>query len=58
MHDMNPYFAVTVVVFAVYVVTALIGSREREAAATQSIGTLRRRLRGWLHKAYSRRHVS
>jgi len=58
MNDVNPYFAVTVVVFAMYLLVALLGSRERDDAAPRRTRTMRRRLRGWLHDAYSRKRVS
>jgi hypothetical protein len=51
MNDVNPYFGVTVAVFAVYVVLAALGSRERDDAAPRRARDLRRRLRGWMHNS-------
>ncbi len=33
MSDINPFFSVTCIVFAVYLLMALLGSRERNEAA-------------------------
>ena len=48
MDTLNPYCAVTLALFAVYLLLALFGSRERGAAAPRRGRDLRRRLRAWV----------
>ena len=51
MKDVNPFFAVTVVVFAAYLALALLGSREQGSAAP--LRKLRQRLHTWMHGKHS-----
>ena len=55
MSNINPYVSVTVAVFAVYLVMALLGSRERNGSAPHRARKLRRRLRDWANGMHSRR---
>ena len=47
MDKVNPYYAVTLTVFAVYLLLALFGSRERDVTPPHRIGNFLRRLRTW-----------
>jgi hypothetical protein len=58
MSDLNPYFGVTLAVFAGYAVLALLGSRERGAQAPYRLWGLRRRLRDWLNATRIRKWLS
>ena len=55
MNDINPFFAVTVVVFAVYVAMAILGSREQGSAAPLRMRRLRVLLQHWVHNLYPRK---
>lgn len=58
MSDPNPFFAVTFAVFAVYLVLALFGSRERGAETPPTLRNLQRRLRDWMQFPRFRRWFS
>ena len=55
MSNINSYLSVTAAVFAVYLLLALLGSRERNDAAPHRARKLRRWLREWANGMHSRR---
>lgn len=57
MKDVNPFFAVTVVVFVAYVALALLGSREQGNAAPLRGRRLREQLQAWVHGKHSSRQM-
>lgn len=53
MKDINPFFAVTVVLFVAYVALALLGSREQGSAAPLRWRRLRQQMQTWVHGKHS-----